>query len=91
MILRKTLQIVDPMGLHLRAAARLVGIASKYQSRICVSIGDRTSDAKSLLGLLTLAVACGMMITLTIDGTDALDALVDLQQMIENGIGVIFR
>ena len=50
-------QIVNRLGLHARAAARLVHAANRYKSRITVSRGDSRVDGKSILGLLTLAAA----------------------------------
>jgi phosphocarrier protein len=80
MIVREV-TVVNALGLHARAAAKFVGLASRFQSRIAVGIGGRTMDGKSILGLLLLAAARGTAITITADGPDeqaAADALAAL-------------
>ena len=73
--------VVNGLGLHARAAARFVGIASQFKSRITVGVDDRMMDGKSILGLLLLAAARGSALTITAEGPDesaALDALESL-------------
>jgi phosphotransferase system HPr (HPr) family protein len=69
------LTVLDPAGLHARPAAKVVQVASRYQSRIVLRSGERTADVKSLVGLLGLTIRPGSEITLTADGPDAEDAL----------------
>jgi phosphocarrier protein HPr len=78
---QRRLTVVNALGLHARAAARFVKLASQFQSRISVSRGTRTVDGKSILGLLLLAAARGREIEIAAEGADeseALDALSDL-------------
>jgi len=73
--------IRNALGLHARAAARFVQLASQFRSRVQVTGGTRTVDGKSILGLLLLAAARGTEIDLLADGEDeraAMDALADL-------------
>ncbi|HXT71763.1 MAG TPA: HPr family phosphocarrier protein [Vicinamibacterales bacterium] len=73
--------IVNALGLHARAAARFVRMAGAFKSQIRVSRGNRTTDGKSILGLLLLAAARGTEILISADGLDeseALDALAGL-------------
>ena len=73
--------IVNAMGLHARAAARFVQLASRYQSRIQVSRDGRSADGKSILGLMALIGAQGERLTIKVEGADeqeAIRALVDL-------------
>ncbi len=77
----KTVTVVNALGLHARAAARFVRVASAFRSQIKVTRGARTTDGKSILGLLLLAAARGAQLTITADGPDeaaALEALGDL-------------
>ena len=64
-----------PLGLHARAAARFVHIASAFSRRIRVARGGREIDGKSIMGLLLLAAAQGSVITITASGPDEADAL----------------
>ena len=74
------LTVIDPAGLHARPAAKLVRVASRFQSRIVLRSGERTVDVKSLIALLGLTVRPLAEITLTADGPDADDALAALVQ-----------
>jgi phosphocarrier protein len=80
-----TLQITNALGMHARAAARFVRIASAYESRIQVVRDERTMDGKSILGLLLLAAAHGTFITVFADGPDEAEALEALSRLVEHG------
>ncbi len=78
---QKDVEIVNQLGLHARAAARLVKTASAFRSRITVSREGEDVDAKSILGLMMLAAAPGTQLTIRANGDDeerALDAVVSL-------------
>ena len=77
----RTVTVVNQLGMHARAAAKFVHLATQFQSRVVVSRQGRDMDGKSIMGLLLLAAARGTMVTITADGTDedaAVDALTDL-------------
>lgn len=80
--------IVNPLGLHARAAARFVHVAAGFTSRIKVSRGTRTVDGKSILGLLTLAAAFGIRITISADGPDEDHAIAALADLARRGFDV---
>ena len=80
-------QIVNRLGLHARAAARLVHAANRYKSRITVSRGDSRVDGKSILGLLTLAAAKGTRLRLAAQGDDEREALDELARLIRERFG----
>ena len=77
--------MVNPLGLHARAAARFVKHASRYRSQIRVTRGTGTMDGKSILGLLLLAAARGSVIDVSADGPDEEAALADLCALAERG------
>jgi len=84
------LQIVNPSGLHARAAALFVEAAARFASKITVENVDRGSpavDAKSILMLLTTGVARGQRIRITAEGPDAGEALASLRGLVESGLG----
>jgi phosphocarrier protein len=73
--------IVNRLGLHARAAAKFVHLASRFASRVTVSKDGTRVDGKSILGLLTLAAAKGTRLHVTTSGDDeaaAASALVNL-------------
>jgi phosphotransferase system HPr (HPr) family protein len=74
----RRLVVIDPAGLHARPAARFVQVASRFASSVAIRVGDRSADAKSLIGVLGLTIRPGAEIALVTDGADAeaaLDAL----------------
>ena len=81
------MQIVNRLGLHARAAARLVHLANRFSSSITVSKGSSKVDGKSILGLLTLAASRGTRLTLSAAGRDEDQALIELSKLIRDRFG----
>jgi phosphocarrier protein HPr len=82
-------EIVNRLGLHARAAAKLVRAATEYESTLRLVRADRSAsaDAKSILSVLMLAASCGTELIITADGPDELNALDDLCRLISGGFG----
>ncbi len=79
--IEQTVEIVNRLGLHARASAKMVTLASKFTSDVRAKKDGREVSAKSIMGVMMLAAAKGSFITLIADGEDAqqaLDALVHL-------------
>jgi phosphocarrier protein HPr len=85
-VTRCTVTILNPLGLHARAAARFVHAASAFVCRIRVGRGGREVDGKSIMGLLLLAAVQGSVITITADGPDEDAAVAALGALIERGL-----
>jgi phosphocarrier protein HPr len=83
----RTFLIVNTLGLHARAAAQLVQAANRYRSEIHVTKDGMAVNAKSIMGVLTLAAAKGSQIVVACDGDDAEAAMAALARIIENGFG----
>lgn len=88
-MLETNVKIINPLGLHARAAAQLVRLAGNFKSRIKLERLDNfvMADAKSILSVLTLAAARGTELKLTIDGIDEAEAQNALTELIVNGFG----
>lgn len=71
-------EIVNKLGMHARAAAKFVTLASRFQSDIVVRRGDREVNAKSIMGVMMLAAAKGAVIEIRAQGEDAEEALEEL-------------
>ncbi|MBQ9428506.1 MAG: HPr family phosphocarrier protein [Clostridia bacterium] len=84
-MMTREVTIKNSVGLHARPATFFVNRANCYKSSIWVEKDDRSVNAKSLLGVLSLAIVNGMTITLVADGVDEREALNDLEELIENG------
>lgn len=84
-------KIINPLGLHARAAAQLVRLAGKFKSRISLIRYDNAvmADAKSILSVLTLAASRGTKLQLTVEGIDEIEATKAIKDLIENGFGEI--
>jgi phosphocarrier protein len=80
--------VVNPLGLHARAAAKFVELASRYACAIRVAAGPRATEGKSILGLLLLAAAHGSELVITADGPDEEQAADALVQLTERGFDV---
>ncbi len=74
--------IINKLGLHARAAAKLVTLASEFDSDIHVARDDRLVSGKSIMGVMMLAAAKGSRIRLIADGPDADAALDGLEALV---------
>ena len=83
-ILVRDLKVVNQLGLHARPAALFVKAASRYESEITVEKDGNKVSGKSIMGLMTLEVGMGSVMKITADGTDAEDALDELQRLVES-------
>jgi phosphocarrier protein HPr len=83
MIERQT-EIVNRLGLHARAAAKLVHIAGGFQCRVTVEKDGEEVDAKSILGILLLAASQGTHVTIRCDGEDEENAMRAVTALIAN-------
>lgn len=79
--------IVNKLGLHLRAAAELVKTANRFKCQVTIKHGIHNANAKSLMGLMTLAAAKGTQIEITADGEDAKEALAALKGLVQRKFG----
>jgi phosphotransferase system HPr (HPr) family protein len=80
-VIEREVEIVNRLGLHARAAAKLVHLAGRFRSDVKLLKDGETVDGKSILGLLMLGAAQGERVRLRTDGPDedeAMGALVDL-------------
>ena len=82
-MIAKEIEIKNKLGLHARAAAKLVHTAARFKSSIKIKKGDEEVDGKSILGILLLAAGRGSMITLKVDGPDEADAVDAIEKLIE--------
>ena len=79
----RDIEIKNKLGLHARAAAKLVHCAAKFQSEIKIRKGDEEVDAKSILGILLLAAGRGAVITVRAEGADEQEAVDAIQKLID--------
>jgi phosphocarrier protein len=82
-----TVVLANRLGLHARAAAKMVHLASGFECDITVERDGERVEAKSILGILLLAAAQGTELILRCDGRDEEEALQALTQLIANRFG----
>lgn len=83
----RTLYLKNELGLHARAAAMMVSVACKYKAAIVFERDGREVEGKSILGILTLACPKGSSIIVKAEGEDALDAINELEELMNNKFG----
>jgi phosphocarrier protein len=79
--------IINRLGLHARAAAKLVHLASAFESDVHLISDGEEVDAKSILGVLLLAAAQGMTVVVRCAGSDEQEALQAVTGLIASGFG----
>jgi phosphocarrier protein HPr len=83
----ESVRVVNQLGMHARAAAKFVHLATRFEARVRVSRERREMDGKSIMGILLLAAARGSTITISADGTDERDAVTALVALVQSGFG----
>jgi phosphotransferase system HPr (HPr) family protein len=78
------IEIINKLGLHARAAAKLVSVATQFQSKIQIGRGERLIDAKSIMALLMLGAGKGSQLCLRVEGDDAEAAHAAVVALINN-------
>ena len=80
--IEKRLPIINKLGLHARAAIKLVQLTASYQATIMVSNGEKEASADSVMGLLMLEAAQGESIHVTCEGGDAEAVMAAVEQLV---------
>ena len=88
-MLEGQLKVINRLGLHARAAAKLVRLAGAFKSRIELFRADRNvvANAKSILSVLALGAAIGTELTLRADGVDEAEAFGAIKELFSSGFG----
>ena len=82
-----TFTIVNALGLHARAAARLVKLTGTFQSDIYLEKDGQEVDGKSIMGILMLAAAKGSVVNVRTEGEDSKTALAEIEKLFAEGFG----
>ncbi len=86
-MVEREVMIVNKLGLHARAAAKFVTIASKFESDIQLVRGQRQVNGKSIMGVMMLAAGRGTKLTIIASGKDENSAIEHLEELINNRFG----
>lgn len=83
-MINKELTITNKLGLHARAAAKLVALASSYQSRIFIEKEGKKVNCKSIMGVMMLAASQHSTVNVTVTGNDEKDAITHIEILFNN-------
>lgn len=83
-MLTQQLTIINKLGLHARATAKLVTLVGNFNSQVIIEKEGRSADAKSIMGVMMLAAAQGSQVLLTITGEDEKECLSAIKDLINN-------
>lgn len=86
-MISRTVTVVNKLGLHARAATRLVNCASSFDAGIWIKNGEKTINGKSIMGVLTLAASKGTVLMIRADGRDGRAALNAITKLINDRFG----
>ena len=86
-MLRREIEIINKLGLHARASAKLTQLAAKYQCDISLERNGRRVNAKSIMGVMMLAAGKGAKVTFETDGPDEADAMDALAMLVNDYFG----
>ena len=86
-MIKEKIQILNNLGLHARASAKLTRLASQYQSEIWISRDEKRVNAKSIMGVMMLAAAKNVFLDIEINGSDEEEALAAIKSLILDFFG----
>jgi phosphocarrier protein HPr len=86
-MLQREVEIVNKLGLHARASAKLTQVAGQFQADVWLSRNGRRVNAKSIMGVMMLAAAKGSILLVETDGPDEADAMRAIQELIVDRFG----
>jgi len=86
-VITKTIEIINKLGLHARAASKLVKLAARFESKILLRKGEREANGKSIMAVMMLAASKGTLLELVVEGVDERDATVALEALIADRFG----
>lgn len=84
---QQEVEIINKLGMHARASAKLTQLAAKYQCDVFMARNARRVNAKSIMGVMMLAAGKGSRITLETDGPDEAEALAALVALVNDCFG----
>ena len=83
-MITKDLQVLNKLGLHARAAAKVVFIANKFISAITLAKDNKQADARSIMKILMLSASKDSIINITIEGDDEIQAMNSIEKLFKN-------
>ncbi|CAN5214859.1 HPr family phosphocarrier protein [soil metagenome] len=86
-MIEQEIEIINKLGLHARASAKLTQLAAKFKCEVWMTRNKRRVNAKSIMGVMMLAAGKGAVVTIEVDGVDEQQCLDALRQLINDKFG----
>jgi phosphocarrier protein HPr len=86
-MIKREVKVVNKLGLHARASAKLTQVASQYKSGVFIARNGRRVNAKSIMGVMMLAAGLGSTVELETDGADEADAMDAIERLFAEKFG----
>ena len=86
-MVEQEIEIINKLGLHARAAAKLVSTAASFSSQVTLNFSSQQADAKSIMAVMMLAAAQGSVVTIVCEGNDEAAAMTALTDLINDYFG----
>ena len=84
---KEEVEIVNQLGLHARASAKLTQLAAQFKSEVWLARNGRRVNGKSIMGVMMLAAGIGSKVEIEVNGADEMDALAALKKLITDKFG----
>jgi phosphocarrier protein len=86
-VIKREIKVINKLGLHARASAKLTQTASKFTSGVWITRNGRRVNAKSIMGVMMLAAGLGSTVELETDGADEADAMAAVEKLFADRFG----
>ena len=84
---QRTLKIVNRLGLHARAAVKLVTVSTRFASSVVIVANGRRANARQLIAVLLLSAGMGARVSVEASGPDEMEAITAVTRLISTGFG----
>jgi phosphocarrier protein len=86
-MLTRVVSIVNPLGLHARACAKLVHIASRFRSNVSLVVRGRRASARNIVAVMLLTASVGATVRVEVEGPDEAEAMREIAALFHDGFG----
>ncbi len=86
-MVKTEIEIINKLGVHARASAKLTQLASRFKSEVWMSYNNQRVNAKSIMGVMMLAAGKGSVVLLEAEGVDEVECLQALEALVNNRFG----
>ncbi|MFO1315542.1 MAG: HPr family phosphocarrier protein [Burkholderiales bacterium] len=86
-MLTRVVSIINPLGLHARACARIVNIASRFRSNVSLVVRGKRASARNIVAIMLLTASVGATVRVEVDGPDEAEAMREIAALFHDGFG----